>query len=73
MGRTVEDQIAELVAKVAELEAAGGGAAVTNTMFAETFYYLTILLMTIIHASFLAYEMGASWFGNVLSSVNSPT
>lgn len=34
----MEEQLAELAAKVAELEAAGGGAAVTNTMFAETFY-----------------------------------
>jgi hypothetical protein len=58
--KNVEEQLAELVAKVAELEAAAGGAAVTNTMFAETFYYLTIPLMIIIHAGFLAYEMGAS-------------
>ena len=35
----MEEQLAELAAKVAELEAAGGGGAVTNTMFAETFYY----------------------------------
>jgi ammonium transporter, Amt family len=65
---TVEEQLAELVAKVAELEAAAGGASVTNTMFAETFYYLTIPLMIIIHAGFLAYEMGASRLKNVLSS-----
>ncbi len=52
--KNVEEQLAELVAKVAELEAAAGGAAVTNTMFAETFYYLTIPLMIIIHAGFLA-------------------
>ncbi len=67
-GSIVEQQLAELVAKVAELEAAGGGAKVTNTMFAETFYYLTIPLMIIIHAGFLAYEMGASRMKNVLSS-----
>ena len=47
---------------------AAGAAAVTNTMFAETFYYLTIPLMIIIHAGFLAYEMGASRLKNVLSS-----
>ena len=66
----MEDQIAELVAKVAALEAAGSGAGakVTNTMFAETYYYLTIPLMIIIHAGFLAYEMGASRLKNVLSS-----
>ena len=48
----MEDKIAELMAKVAELEASSG---VTNTMFAETYYYLTIPLMIIIHAGFLAY------------------
>ncbi len=61
----MEEQLAELAAKVAELE---GSAGVTNTMFAETFYYLTIPLMIIIHAGFLAYEMGASRLKNVLSS-----
>lgn len=65
---TLEEQLAELAAKVAELEAAGGGAAVTNTMFAEAYYYLTIPLMIIIHAGFLAYEMGASRAKNALSS-----
>jgi len=64
----VEEQIADLAAKLAELEATSGGASVTNTMFAETFYYLTIPLMLIIHAGFLAYEMGASRLKNVLSS-----
>ena len=61
----MEDKIAELMAKVAELEASAG---VTNTMFAETYYYLTIPLMIIIHAGFLAYEMGSSRAKNVLSS-----
>ena len=64
----MEEQFAELVAKVAELEATSGGASVINTMFAETFYYLTIPLMIIIHVGFLAYEMGASRLKNVLSS-----
>ena len=63
----MEEQLAELAAQVAALEAASGGG-VTNTMFAETFYYLTIPLMIIIHAGFLAYEMGASRLKNVLSS-----
>ena len=61
----MEEQIAELTAQVAALQASAG---VTNTMFAETFYYLSIPLMIIIHAGFLAYEMGASRMKNVLSS-----
>ncbi len=67
----MEEQIAEMALKIAALEEAaggGGGAATTNTVFAETFYYLTIPLMIIIHAGFLAYEMGASRLKNVLSS-----
>jgi ammonia channel protein AmtB len=66
--KTVEEQIAELAAQVAALQESGGGGKVTNTMFAETFYYLTIPLMIIIHAGFLAYEMGSSRLKNVLSS-----
>ena len=61
----MEEQLAELAAKVAELEAK---AAVTNTILAETYYYLTIPLMVIIHAGFLAYEMGVSRQKNVLAS-----
>ena len=61
----MEEQIAELMAKIAQLEASSG---VTNTMFAEAYYYLTIPLMIIIHAGFLAYEMGSSRSKNVLSS-----
>jgi Amt family ammonium transporter len=61
----MDEQLAELAAKVAELESA---ASVTNTMFAETYYYLTIPLMVLIHAGFLAYEMGASRQKNVLAS-----
>ena len=61
----MEEKLAELVAKVAELEAK---ASTTNTIFAETYYYLTIPLMIIIHAGFLAYEMGASRQKNVLAS-----
>ena len=66
----MEEQLAELAAQVAALQesSGGGGAKVTNTMFAETFYYLSIPLMIIIHAGFLAYEMGASRLKNVLSS-----
>lgn len=61
----MEEQLAELAAKMAALESSGG---VTNTNFAEMFYYITIPLMIIIHAGFLAYEMGASRLKNVLSS-----
>ncbi len=60
----MEEQLAELAAKVAELE--GGGS--NNTFFAEVYYYITIPLMVIIHAGFLAYEMGASRQKNVLAS-----
>ena len=38
----MEEQLAELATKIAELEASSS---VTNTMFAETYYYLTIPLM----------------------------
>ena len=61
----MEEQLAELAAKLAEVEAKTN---VTNTMFAEAYYYLTIPLMILIHAGFLAYEMGASRVKNVLSS-----
>lgn len=61
----MEEQIAELTAQIAALQKSAG---VTNTNFAETYYYLTIPLMVIIHAGFLAYEMGASRAKNVLSS-----
>ncbi|MEM0921872.1 MAG: ammonium transporter [Pseudomonadota bacterium] len=62
----MEEQVAELVAKVAALEAQGAGA--NNSAFGELYYYLTIPLMVIIHAGFLAYEMGASRLKNVLAS-----
>ena len=61
----MEEQLAELAAKLAAVESKAN---VTNTMFAETFYYITIPLMILIHAGFLAYEMGASRTKNVLTS-----
>ncbi len=61
----MEEQLKELAEKVAALESGSGA---TNTMFAETYYYLTIALMVVIHAGFLAYEMGASRHKNVLAS-----
>ncbi len=61
----MEEQILELTAKVAALESS---TAATNKVTAEMYYYLTIPLMILIHAGFLAYEMGASRLKNVLSS-----
>ena len=53
----MEEQIANLAAELAAMQAAN---AAGNTAFAETYYYLTIPLMVLIHVGFLAYEMGAS-------------
>ena len=61
----MEEQLADLLQKVEALEAAGG---VANTMVSEMYYYITIPLMVLIHAGFLAYEMGASRLKNVLAS-----
>jgi Amt family ammonium transporter len=61
----MEEQIAELALKLAAVEAKSN---VTNTMFAEAFYYITIPLMILIHVGFLGYEMGASRTKNVLTS-----
>ncbi len=54
----MEEQLAQLVAA----NAAG------NTAAAETYYYLTIPIMVLIHVGFLAYEMGATRHKNVLTS-----
>jgi len=51
----LEDQI---LALTEQLAAVTNAAQVTNTMFAETYYFLSIPLMVIIHAGFLLYEMG---------------
>ena len=51
------NQIAALVAEVASLKAAT--ASLTRTT-AETFSFLTIPLMILIHVGFLSCEMGAS-------------
>ena len=61
----MEEQIAKLVADIATLKAAN---ATGNTVAAETYYYLTIPLMILIHVGFLGYEMGASRTKNVLAS-----
>jgi ammonia channel protein AmtB len=66
MGRiNVEEQLAALAAEVAALKTV---ATVGNTTVAEIYYYVTIPLMVLIHAGFLAYEMGASRSKNVLAS-----
>ncbi len=54
----MEEQLAQLVA----------ANAASNTAAAETYYYLTIPLMILIHVGFLAYEMGATRHKNVLTS-----
>ena len=46
----LEEQIAAVIAQ----------AQVTNTFFAEAYYFLTIPLMLLIHVGFLSYEMGAT-------------
>ncbi|MEM9602164.1 MAG: ammonium transporter [Pseudomonadota bacterium] len=61
----MEEEIAKLAAEVAALQSSSGG---TNTALAETYYYLSIPLMVLIHVGFLAYEMGASRTKNVLAS-----
>lgn len=61
----MEQQIAELSAKLAALEKSTSMAGTVNS---EVFYWWCIALMVIIHAGFLAYEMGASRAKNVLAS-----
>ena len=61
----MEEEVAKLMAEVAALKAAN---ATGNTVAAETYYYLTIPLMVLIHVGFMGYEMGASRARNVLAS-----
>lgn len=61
----MEEQLAALTAKIAALEAAGTW---TTSINLEVFYWWCTALMFIIHAGFLAYEMGASRKKNVLAS-----
>lgn len=42
--------------------------AAASNIASEVYYYITVPLMVIIHAGFLAYEMGASRMKNVLAS-----
>ena len=61
----MEQQLTELAAKVATLEASSGW---MKKIDMEIFYWWCIALMFAIHAGFLAYEMGASRSKNVLAS-----
>ncbi len=61
----MEQELADLAAKVAALEEGGGW---TTSINLEVFYWWCTALMFIIHAGFLAYEMGASRKKNVLAS-----
>ena len=61
----MEQQIADLTAKLAALEAS---TKMSGTINSEVFYWWCIALMVVIHAGFLAYEMGASRAKNVLAS-----
>ena len=57
-----------LQTSASELEEVRQAVATTNSILAETYYILTVPLMMIIHAGFLAYEMGATRVKNVLAS-----
>lgn len=61
----MEEQIEQLNAKIAALEQSVGWSTTTSV---EAFYWWCTGLMVIIHAGFLAYEMGASRKKNVLAS-----
>lgn len=61
----MEQQLADLAAKVQTLEKS---AAMAGTINMEIFYWWCIALMIMIHAGFLAYEMGASRTKNVLAT-----
>ncbi len=61
----MEQQIADLVAKVAALEKSSG---MIGTIDLEIYYFWATAFMMLIHAGFLAYEMGASRAKNVLAS-----
>lgn len=61
----MEQQIVELTEKLAALEAAHS---MSGTINMEIFYWWCTGLMVVIHAGFLAYEMGASRAKNVLAS-----
>ncbi|MGV1015062.1 MAG: ammonium transporter [Methyloceanibacter sp.] len=61
----MEDKIAELTSKIEALEKSSG---MLGTIDMEIFYWWCAALMILIHAGFLAYEMGASRSKNVLAT-----
>jgi ammonia channel protein AmtB len=61
----MEQQLAEMTERLAALEAS---TAMSGSVNMEIFYWWCTGLMVIIHAGFLAYEMGASRAKNVLAS-----
>jgi ammonium transporter, Amt family len=61
----MEQQVADLLAKVAALEKSS---AMTATLGIEVYYFWATAFMVAIHAGFLAYEMGASRAKNVLAT-----
>lgn len=61
----MEQTLAELSTKVAALEKTGG---MLGTVNMEAYYWWCTAIMVLIHAGFLAYEMGASRSKNVLAT-----
>jgi ammonium transporter, Amt family len=61
----MEQTLAELSTKVAALEKSGG---MLGTVNMEAYYWWCTAIMVLIHAGFLAYEMGASRSKNVLAT-----
>ncbi len=60
----MEDKLTELATKVAALEKGG----MLGTVDMEIYYWWCTAIMVLIHAGFLAYEMGASRSKNVLAT-----
>jgi ammonia channel protein AmtB len=63
-----EELQAKLDALTSEVETLRAGYEMAGTINMEVFYWWCIALMVVIHAGFLAYEMGASRIKNVLAS-----
>src|SRR5688572_33237432 len=60
----MEDKLTELATKVAAMEKGG----MLGTVDMEIYYWWCTAIMVLIHAGFLAYEMGASRSKNVLAT-----
>lgn len=61
----MEDKLTELATKLEALEKTGG---MLGTINVEAYYWWCTAIMVLIHAGFLAYEMGASRSKNVLAT-----